>query len=151
MKIIIYDTPTAENHIRKDLSDVVGEWNGAVRGEIDVVNPEILIDGTITTGNYAYIPDFGRYYWLREKTVVRENLSMVRLESDPLMSFSADIYGLDAYVFRSSANYNMDMADSRTPRVVYDRIQVIAPRGIGGIQVFNASDTNVYMQCIGGV
>lgn len=151
MNVYVYNTETDENHITKDLSNLVGMWSGTIRGEIDVVAPEVLINSNITTGNYAHIPAFGRYYWIKEKTVVRENLTLLRLQSDPLFSFASDIMQLNAYVFRSSADYNMNMVDRKTPCVVYDRVQVLAPRETWGVVQFNAEDTNVYMQCIGGV
>lgn len=150
MQIIIYNTESDENHLYKDISNVVGDFTGKIRGEISVHRPDILIADTITTGNYAYIPEFARYYWIREKTVLRENVTLLQLESDPLFSFAADILNMPGYVFRANVNYNMDMTDSKTPRVVYDRVQVLAPQGIGGIPQFNASDSNVYLQCIGG-
>lgn len=151
MTIYIYNTVSDEKHLMKDITNKVGEHSGVVRGEIDIQFPTVTVNATLKEGNYAYIPDFGRYYWIREKTVIREGISSVSLESDPLMSFAAQILQLRAYVTRSSYNYNMDMADRKTPCVVYDRPQVIAPQGIGGIPEFNASDTSVYMQCIGGV
>lgn len=150
MTVSIYNTDTDADHIYKDISNVVGTWSGAVRGEVDVHEPDILINGTVTSGNYAYVDTFGRYYWIREKTVVREGLTLVRLTSDPLMSFADSIMQLSAYVTRASVDYNMDMVDRMTPCVAYDRGQVLAPRGVGGVVTFNASDSSVYLQCIGG-
>lgn len=151
MTLYIYNTTSDEDHLLKDITNLIGEHSGAVRGEIDVQFPSVTVNATLKSGNYCYIPDFGRYYWIREKTIIREGITSISLESDPLMSFAAQILTLSAYVYRSSVDYNMDMADRKTPCVVYDRPQVIAPRGIGGVPEFNASDTSVYMQCIGGV
>lgn len=150
MTVFIYDTPTDADHLQKDITNVIGEYTGAARDAVDVQTPDIMLQATLTTGNYAYIPEFGRYYWIREKTVVRDGLTLVRMESDPEMSFLSQTLQLPAYVFRSSYNYNMDMTDNKTPCVVYDRVQVLAPQGVGGVPQFNAEDSSVYMQCIGG-
>lgn len=122
MNVYVYNTETDENHITKDLSNLVGMWSGTIRGEIDVVAPEVLINSNITTGNYVHIPAFGRYYWICEMSVVRENLTLLRLQSDPLMSFAAQIGNLPVYVQRTSkraettettAGYNADIPDNR--------------------------------------
>lgn len=150
MNVYLYNVSDDENHMYKDLSTQIGAYSGAVRGELQIDSPQIMIEATIETANYAYIPDFERYYWIKAKTVVRDNMTLLHLVSDPLQSFASQILNLAAYVYRSDTDYNMDIIDSKTPRVVYDRVQVLAPQGIGGIPQFNATDTNIYLQCIGG-
>ena len=150
MNVTLYNVKDDSGHMVKDLSTVIGTYSGAVRGPIVIDSPSVLIEATIETANYCYIPDFERYYWIKAKDIVRNNVTMLQLVSDPLQSFAEQIKALPAYVYRSDSLYNMDMIDTKTPRVVYDRVQVLAPQGIGGVPQFNAADTNVYLQCIGG-
>ena len=65
------------------------------------------------------------------------------------MSFAAYIEQCPAYVFRSSYNYNMDMVDRDTPTVIYDRVTVIGSNN-GNVIEFGTSNTDIYLQCIGG-
>lgn len=84
-----------------DLSDQVLH-SGTVRGPIDVCRPEILIDGTVTGKNYAYIPDFGRYYFVDpDIRVERTGLTLLQLRVDPLMSFKSGIKDLPALCLRT--------------------------------------------------
>lgn len=84
-----------------DLTDQVLH-SGTVRGPIDVCRPEILIDGTVTGKNYAYIPDFGRYYFIDpDIRVERTGLTLLQLRVDPLMSFKSGIKDLPALCLRT--------------------------------------------------
>ena len=95
MTIHVYNTPTAPDHMIKDISTVISPspsgWTGAVRGEISVEHPVIVVEALISVGNYAYIPDFGRYYWITDKNLLRSDLTEVTLKSDPLMTFADSI------------------------------------------------------------
>ena len=65
---------------------------------------------------------------------------------------------IDTYVFRTSKaattrtdpGYNMDINDSKIPRVIYNRVTVLKPEETGTIPEFNASNTNIYIQTVGG-
>lgn len=126
MTLHVYDTPTGPEWMIKDLSTKVSPdtgWSGAVRGEISIENPTIEVQAAVTVGNYAYIPDFARYYWIREKTVVRRDLSVLVLESDPLMTASGQIPDLPIVATRASqrartlqdAGWNAYLADRELP------------------------------------
>ncbi len=118
MQITLYNTSSENNAIHKNLSSGV-TFTGDIRGtgEVDVVRPEILIESNVYGYNYAYIPDFGRYYFIREITQERTGLSSVRLKSDPLMSFQADVLALPAIAGRVSGGngnlYNSYLHDNR--------------------------------------
>lgn len=101
MTITLYNTASGNNEINKSLGTGVSE-SGAVRGDMNVVKPVIDITGDITGFNYAYIPDFGRYYYITESKVVREGITRLYLKSDPLMSFRDSIYALPAIASRVS-------------------------------------------------
>lgn len=105
MNVTIYNTSTGAEHVVKDISagTVVGSYSGDVRGEVSVEQPVIEIEATITTGNYAYIDAFGRYYWITERNVIRTGLTELYLKSDPLFTFwqSGQLQTLPIYVTRS--------------------------------------------------
>lgn len=117
MTVHIYNTPTASEHLIKDVTSAGVELtpavgvSGAVRGEIVIDRPIVEITGSWRDGNYAYIPDFGRYYYIRSRDLTQKDLTVMLLESDPLMSFAAAIQGLPVYVTRTEqeakeANHN---------------------------------------------
>lgn len=103
MNVTIYNTPTGAEHVVKDISSAVGTYTGDSRGEISVDRPMIEIEDTILTGNYAYIAEFGRYYWISERNVLRTGLTELVLHSDALFTFwqTGQLQTLPIYVTRS--------------------------------------------------
>ena len=81
-----------------------------------VVNPIIILNRKIIghSYNYAYIADFGRYYWIRN--IVYENARMFFfLECDPLASYKTEIGSSSVYVTRSASDYNGYIVDNMYP------------------------------------
>lgn len=129
MTIHVYNTPTALDHLVKDISTVISPnpagWSGAVRGEISIEHPVIEVEAQITVGNYCYIPDFGRYYWIVDKNVIRRELTELTLKSDPLMSFADSIKACKIIASRSgqqgdlygSPGFNSYLSDPMHPIV----------------------------------
>ena len=65
-----------------------------------------------TTYNYAYIPDFGRYYYVNEWTY-NKGIWSCSLAVDVLTSWRANILESSAFVEYSSSNYSLDYTDNR--------------------------------------
>lgn len=90
MVITLFNTSSDNNVVHKALS-LVTTMQGALRGETNVIRPRVLIESSgLPAANYAYIPDFGRYYYITERETVRNNMFQINLKSDPLMSFNMD-------------------------------------------------------------
>lgn len=96
MNLTLYVNVSEKNKIRKNIT--AGETlSGTLRGESNVVSPVITINHANPTGfNYAYIPDFKRYYFITEMTAVRTGIWSLKFASDPLMSFSEEILNCSA-------------------------------------------------------
>lgn len=137
MTVHLYNTPTAPEHLYKDVSDDVRLTpeigvSGAVRGAISIDAPVVELSGSWRTGNYAYIPDFGRYYWIRGRDLERKDLTVLVLESDPLMSFASQIITLPIHVNRcekqalysGDIGYNGMIPDPRQIVLARQQVQV---------------------------
>lgn len=133
-EIKVYNTPTSSDHLTKDLTSTgvyIGSYKGTVRGEISVDAPEITVEATLETGNYCEIIDFGRYYYIRDRKILRTGLTVLRLESDPLMSFAAGIRSLpilatrceQAAVSEGDVGYNAHLPDGLQPILVNELVQ----------------------------
>lgn len=80
-----------KNKINKDLTAGV-TLSGTLRNESNVVNPSIVINiENPTIYNYAYIEDFGRYYFITDYISLRTGIWQINLKSDVLMSFKDSI------------------------------------------------------------
>lgn len=99
MQLKLYKSLDEKNRIRKTLT---GELilNGALRDNSSVIKPTILIQTDPLDYNYAYIPEFGRYYYITNITAFRKNAWLIDLKCDVLMSYADDIYKLRALIDR---------------------------------------------------
>lgn len=95
MIINLYNNESPANKISKNIT-LITALSGELRGEANVVNPIVRVYATAFPAfNYARIPAFDRYYYLRDVRQVRTDIWELSLESDPLMSFDlSDVAGV---------------------------------------------------------
>ena len=99
MNILLYKTTNANNDLNKTISDKV-ELVGALRDASSIIAPSILIQSNPIGYNYAYIPEFGRYYYIKNITAFRKGAYNVDLKCDVLMSFKDEILEMSGIVSR---------------------------------------------------
>ena len=99
MNILLYKTTNANNDLNKTISDKV-ELVGALREASSIIAPSILIQSNPIGYNYAYIPEFGRYYYIKNITAFRKGAYIVDLKCDVLMSFREEILNMSGIVSR---------------------------------------------------
>lgn len=93
--INLYNNESPPNKISKQITLILA-LEGTLKSESDIVNPIIRIYApTLPNFNYARIPTFNRYYYLRDVESVRADIWDIKLASDPLMSFDlTDVSGV---------------------------------------------------------
>lgn len=106
MQIILYNNESPQNKIQKSITQIAS-MVGVLRGEADIVNPTIRVySENLPLFNYAMIPEFSRYYYLRNVRAVRENIFDISLQSDPLMSFDlSEVTGVVVESQNGGSNY----------------------------------------------
>ena len=108
MNIKLFYNSSDNRCVKKTLQ---GEFNitGNLRDEASIISPTIVIQSADPIRfNYAYIPDFKRYYYINNIESVRTGVWRLYLEVDPLMSFKADILALKVVVDKQSSDSNGD-------------------------------------------
>lgn len=117
MTITLYSTSSPAKTVTKQLSNAK-QCTGAFRDRDNPSdrNPVIIIEGarnTLNSYNYAYIPDFGAYYFIREKNAVSSNTTELIMKKDVLMTFDAGIRNQSAIINRqaSSSYSDVDLDD----------------------------------------
>ena len=94
MEIKLYFTTSPDNRMTKYLTNE-SVMQGNLRDVSNVVNPVILVERDIEqlSGlyNYAYIPEFNRYYFITEMQSYRNNFVLLSLSVDVLYSFKNQI------------------------------------------------------------
>lgn len=107
MNISFYYNASENNKIGKVLQNET-TLTGSLRHQSFILKPEILVEASTLEGfNYAYIPEFNRYYFITEIISYRTNLWIVRLDVDVLESFKTDILNLSC-IINSTEGYMGD-------------------------------------------
>ena len=113
MNILLYKTTNANNDLNKTISDKV-ELVGALREASSIIAPSILIQSNPIGYNYAYIPEFGRYYYIKNITAFRKGAYIIDLKCDVLMSFKDEILNMSGIVSRLTDGDNYANRDIKT-------------------------------------
>ena len=98
MLISLYNTNDSNIVIDKTLTNKI-DYDIKIKDTTSVINPTIILKTkTLITSNYAYIPDFNRYYYIEKIEVCPNDVYRIALKCDVLNSFKDDIKNSRAYV-----------------------------------------------------
>lgn len=114
MDLRLYYTSDENNKINKSLSNGT-ILTGTMRDSSSIIDPVILVEGSsFNEYNYAYIPQFDRYYFIKGITNYRNNLWILELECDVLMSFKSSILNMNCILIETEdRGADRYLADSR--------------------------------------
>ena len=94
------------------------EHNCILKDGCGILNPVIKLDLGLATDpsqyNYAYIPAFGRYYFI-EEWYFSDRLWSASMRVDVLATYKSDIGGASLYVMRAAGANNGDIIDTLYP------------------------------------
>jgi len=96
----LYNTSDSNNTIGKTLTDEE-TFDITFKGEFDIINPIILLKSdTPILKNYAYIPEFNRYYFIISIQIQSNKVYELFLECDVLETYKEDILASKGLVTR---------------------------------------------------
>lgn len=114
--VTLYTFSKRKNSTAKPTVGLV--FSGLMREPCGVIRPSVSFEfaagANPSAYNYAYIPDFGRYYFINEWTSVGR-LWVCSMEVDALASWKTEIENSTQYVLRSSHEFNGNIADAFYP------------------------------------
>lgn len=106
MLMKMYDTKSSNNMINKVLENE-HEFDIKFKNKTDIVNPVVILSSkTLILSNYAYIPDFNRYYFVDKIELFPNSIYHVTLRCDVLESFKDDILASSGFINQQSQNVN---------------------------------------------
>lgn len=119
MQVILYRNTGQYNLVDKRGSlAYVGGFDCQIKHPSTLLRPVVTMAresvGDLATVNYAYIPEFSRYYFAK-LSVEEAGIVTVTCEVDPLTSWANQIMGIHCTVARNEFNYNMDLPDPDIP------------------------------------
>lgn len=175
MRIALYLNTAENNRVDKTgFLSLLLEVEGFLRESTDIINPRIYLelptesgsalidedseeiedadgfaivsgDDAVLRCNYAYIPEFHRYYFVSNIAIKNKTLYTLSLACDELMSFKDYFLGLDALIDRNEFDYNPLANDSIMPFELDEDIDIVYPESIapsGSLIAFSAEQYN---------
>lgn len=123
--IVLYQMKSPSNKLDKDIGTVLDTVQGVLRANTSIIDPVVIVetDSNVVWRkglNYAYIAEFGRYYYVtniisvagtRSATSTQTNLWELHMHVDVLMSFKDEILAQKGIVARQEAKYNLYLDD----------------------------------------
>lgn len=121
-----------ENRLDKTAFLSAYEWiGGTLREESSIIAPTITVEHEgFPNWNYAYIPNFNRYYFITDIVSVRLNLWRISFRCDPLMSFKEIIRETKAMVARNEFDFDLYVNDDLFPAEYDKEVQEVEPTNL---------------------
>ena len=113
MNIVLYSNVSEINAVDKNLTELT-TLTGTLREQSSIIDPIITIsdiDNYIGSMNYAYIPEFNRYYFITNIESVRNNLWKVSFHVDVLFTYRDAIRANSAIIERNENEYDLKLND----------------------------------------
>lgn len=113
MTIILYQNNSENNAVNKNLTELT-TLTGTLREQSSIIDPVINISGIdayIGSMNYAYIPEFNRYYFINNIESVKNGLWRVSFHVDVLFSYRERIKTNHAIIERNEIEYDLKLND----------------------------------------
>lgn len=95
MIVKVYNNKSNKNIVNKKI-EKIQEISFDFKDDSDITNP-ILILQSYKQGNYCYIPDLNRYYYIDKIELMNGGFYKLYLEIDVLMSYKDEIINANWY------------------------------------------------------
>ena len=113
--------------------DLKRTLTGSLLDGADLYRPALRFSFSPTEApaeNYAYIPEFGRYYFIESWTILR-GVWTAQFKCDVLASYSLDIVQSAWYVIRSASKNNGHLIDTKYPTFAAPTIKKVSAKWTG--------------------
>lgn len=113
MTITFYTNGSERNALRKNLEQLL-TFEGTLRDTSSLIDPVItvaVVSNLIPQINYAYIPEFARYYFVNNITSIRNNVWQFEMHIDVLMTYCDAILANHAIIQRNENEYDLQLND----------------------------------------
>lgn len=113
MQIKVYKNLSEVNTIGKTLTEE-SVRTGTLKDGCSVLSPSVVLTGENLSGyNYAYIPQFSRYYFIKEITSVKSGLWEISMKVDVLETYKDSIKANTAILKRQENIWDMYINDEK--------------------------------------
>ena len=124
------------------------DYDVTLKNGCDLLDPEVTLNiSKATVDGYNYATMFGKYYFIADKYMLRENLCVLQLRHDPMADYKSQIGSANLYVLRSASSADGNIRDNFYPMTgnitQYHQTQTTGiPGGFStGVYVVNVAGT----------
>lgn len=158
MKIELYNCSCEKQYLNKtNFIKILNTFENAVlKDSTSITDPVIIISGVApvyVTGNYMYIYEFARYYFVDDVYYVKNNLYEFHCHVDVLMSFKNTILGSRVLMERNEKTFEPYVVD---PLMIfrddYDTIDYTFPfKAYGGLNISPTQNNYNHVSSLGEI
>lgn len=127
MKVRFYSISDDRRVVNKTIPNTYTEKDCDIWDSCSIMRPLLKLaqDNNVINKNYAYIADWGRYYYVSPADIDNGREMYLQLEEDVLKSWQSDIENLQCTVVRTAKNgrANLYLDDGKFKVLNYPRIQ----------------------------
>ena len=111
--IVLYQNTAPLNHARRTFNNPL-QLLGTPREELDPLYPDITVEynAAILAYNYAYIAEYGRYYYFTQIPTIEGKKIVLHLHADAFYNYLPIIMKSQCIANRSSSLYDLMVEDS---------------------------------------
>lgn len=114
--VALFSFQKRDNSTKLPVLSTSTDFTGSLKSPSSMITPSIEFSFTFNPYNlnYAYIPEFGRYYWIRD-WVWDSGVWMANMEVDVLGTYKGAIGNSTQYVLRCASRVNSYIVDTMYP------------------------------------
>ena len=114
VSVTFYNNRSDTRDVNKNITQIGAVRSLDIWGECSVENPVIRVelDNNLVNCNYAYIADFGRYYYCDSPVIVDGSFMIIQMRVDVLKTFWNSFKGSQCIAERSSSNFDKMIPDN---------------------------------------
>lgn len=146
MTIKLYKNLSENNVLNKNIDQLGNNLTGTLREDCSVIDPVFRIAGftgfNLKQANYAYISEFGRYYYINNIVCLTNNLYELHLHVDVLKTYASQIRKCNAVISRQEHTRDLYLNDGVFKTRAFPQLEVIQ---FGG----GFTDYNYIFTCAG--
>lgn len=126
MTVNFYTNSSERDEIYKTLSNETILMNVIFKDDSSIIDPVLVLSGTnqlANSINYAYIPTFGRYYFIEKKDISQQRIYLT-LHTDVIESARTQLLNNYAVLDRSTNHFNAYQVDNDIPLINSSEITI---------------------------
>lgn len=115
MTIKFYKNLSDNIVVDKNITQIGSDQTGTLREACSIIDPVIKFENftsfDITSCNYLYISEFGRYYYINNIVTITDKLFEIHCHVDVLKTYASGIRSNSAVIARQESQYNLYLPD----------------------------------------